>query len=732
MTRVSPRFWTSTALLVVLLGACGDEQDPEVNRCDGVSCYADATCDVETGDCVCDEDYHDWQDGVGCSIEPLAFAGSYDDNFGSHHEITPTEWTQTGYGLTSRFFISQHSNAGGYVVARNGADNAYNPGKWSRFDWTRFDDGNGLSLWVCQVAFDASSEAEALGTPPAQRDDPSAGGCGGFAWSELADGEPLLSLAGSYADDYGSRYEIVPSVWMTGGFGNPSYFHVTHFSNTERFVVAHNNAHNAFSPGLWSRLDWVWRDEGDGSVLWGCQSAFSAASEAEAIATPAADATDPAKTVCGGFAWSRLTPAAPAPMLAGEWMDNYGMNHSLTSDQWTQWIAGYPEYTYRFDLSQTSNEEGWVTAENHADNPTGAGEWSRFDWTWFDAGDGLELWYCQTVFDADTEEDALAAGRADASDPANGGCGGNAWSKLTPYTQSVCETPQAPALTIVNQGATLTFGADAAGTIEVGTGLPSAVEPDSWAEAASVALTETGSIQVFARLVGDGCEPSLYAFVYDVQATFPPAAGLPGSTAIAMSDTAILGWAADVASVNYGDEVTAEWKTPDNALGAATGTSGDIVALGRGGDITLSFDPPIKNDDGYDFAVFENAFSDDYLELAYVEVSSDGVTFLRFDNAYLGETPVDTYGTHETTLIGSLAGKYRVGFGDPFDLAALANRPEARDGTVDLDNVVYVRVVDVVGDGSATDSFGRVIYDPYPTTGSAGFDLEAIAVLHQQ
>jgi len=35
-----------------------------------------------------------------------------------------------------------------------------------------------------------------------------------------------------------------------------------------------------------------------------------------------------------------------------------------------------------------------------------------------------------------------------------------------------------------------------------------------------------------------------------------------------------------------------------------------------------------------------------------------------------------------------------------------------------------------VGDGSCTDSFGNVIYDPHPTEGSAGFDLDAVGVLN--
>jgi hypothetical protein len=38
-------------------------------------------------------------------------------------------------------------------------------------------------------------------------------------------------------------------------------------------------------------------------------------------------------------------------------------------------------------------------------------------------------------------------------------------------------------------------------------------------------------------------------------------------------------------------------------------------------------------------------------------------------------------------------------------------------------------VVDIVGDGAALDSFGHPIYDPTPTIGTGGFDLDAIAVL---
>ena len=57
-----------------------------------------------------------------------------------------------------------------------------------------------------------------------------------------------------------------------------------------------------------------------------------------------------------------------------------------------------------------------------------------------------------------------------------------------------------------------------------------------------------------------------------------------------------------------GPEVAPTWQTPERALGQAAGTSSDIVGLGQGGQITLTFDAPIVNGPEADFAVFENGF----------------------------------------------------------------------------------------------------------------------------
>lgn len=198
---------------------------------------------------------------------------------------------------------------------------------------------------------------------------------------------------------------------------------------------------------------------------------------------------------------------------------------------------------------------------------------------------------------------------------------------------------------------------------------------------------------------------------------YRPAAGESGSWAIHMDDPALVAWATDWQEYDPGEEVDAAFQTPQLAVGHAVGNSLDIVSLGRGGQITMIFDPPIQNGVGWDFAVFENSFSDSFLELAYVEASSDGVTFSRFDSDSLTPGPVSGFGAIDPTNVQGLAGKYRQAYGTPFDL-----------DDVGLDTASHIRIIDIVGDGASLDTSGDPIYDPYPTFGSAGFDLEAIGV----
>ena len=222
---------------------------------------------------------------------------------------------------------------------------------------------------------------------------------------------------------------------------------------------------------------------------------------------------------------------------------------------------------------------------------------------------------------------------------------------------------------------------------------------------------------------------------------FCGAVGTEGCNAIKADSSAIVAWATGInvvrgpQSIANPDGPVASTGVDSNALGMATlNNSLQVVSLGDGGSATLTFAHPIRNGEGPDFAVYENGFGDSFLELAFVEVSSDGERFVRFPATSLTQTETQTNGTGATdpTFINNLAGKFRIGYGTPFDLAELV------DSTgIDIDSIVYVRVVDVIGSINPQygtyDAFGHIINDPWPTDNvSGGFDLSGVAVLYER
>lgn len=170
----------------------------------------------------------------------------------------------------------------------------------------------------------------------------------------------------------------------------------------------------------------------------------------------------------------------------------------------------------------------------------------------------------------------------------------------------------------------------------------------------------------------------------------------------------------------------------DSSMALGPALSKGVVSLGDGGMATLEFGASLFDGPGPDLLVFENSFLDNFLELAFVEVSSDGQNFFRFPARSLSDTLVQTggFGYTQAQNVHNLAGKYRAGYGTPFDLAEL-------NGTagLDLQKITHIRVIDVVGSlidsVCSRDAEGRKINDPFPTPfPSGGFDLDAVAAIH--
>jgi hypothetical protein len=236
------------------------------------------------------------------------------------------------------------------------------------------------------------------------------------------------------------------------------------------------------------------------------------------------------------------------------------------------------------------------------------------------------------------------------------------------------------------------------------------------------------------------------------------------------------GWATSVVSYEPAPGLFAVWADPNKALGEATGDNLDVVSLGdldqdqigvgvEPGQITLEFGQPVRDCNGYDFVVFENGLVSNYntgggsikgqmfAELGYVEVSSNGVDFVRFPSVSLTAGLVGRYGTIEISDVYNLAGKHPNGndvcTGTPFDLREIAREGDVVSGVVDINNINYIRIVDIPGSGDFEDEAvkhiepsswpawnyyanNHSIYDAWLTFDSGGVDLEAVGVIEEQ
>ncbi|EDY20209.1 hypothetical protein CfE428DRAFT_2133 [Chthoniobacter flavus Ellin428] len=203
-------------------------------------------------------------------------------------------------------------------------------------------------------------------------------------------------------------------------------------------------------------------------------------------------------------------------------------------------------------------------------------------------------------------------------------------------------------------------------------------------------------------------------------------------------------WASSVINYSPAPGVASTWSNPALSLGPVTGDDFNVVSLGDlsssqiasstpPGMLTLHFTHPIRNLSGADFVVYENGSLSGFNtggagsggifgELAYVEVSSDGINFVRFPSVSLTPSLVGSYGTIDPTNVFNLMGKHVNAYGDswgtPFDLS-----------DVGLDSISYIRIVDIPGSGFFKDSLGNPIYDAWLTIGSGGVDVEAIGTI---
>ena len=117
------------------------------------------------------------------------------------------------------------------------------------------------------------------------------------------------------------------------------------------------------------------------------------------------------------------------------------------------------------------------------------------------------------------------------------------------------------------------------------------------------------------------------------QGIYAPTTGVVGTTAIHKDSSIIVSWASNC-SVKKGlmqiDDSTLGYVTQGDSADAIGIADGVTVSLGDNGVAIYSLNIPVYNGNGNDFTVFENGFNNTFLELAFVEVSSDGINYFRF------------------------------------------------------------------------------------------------------
>ena len=219
------------------------------------------------------------------------------------------------------------------------------------------------------------------------------------------------------------------------------------------------------------------------------------------------------------------------------------------------------------------------------------------------------------------------------------------------------------------------------------------------------------------------------------QGAYAPTVGVSGTTAVHKDSSIIVSWANNcivtrgLMQINNAILGFSTQGDSSKAIGKADGVT---VSLGDSGVAIYALDTPIYNGLGNDFAVFENSFSNTFLELAFVEVSSDGANYFRFPSKSTTQNMIQigSFGTIDCTNIHNLAGKYKVNYGTPFDLEEITNNL-----LLDKNRITHIKIIDVIGvidsNYASFDSEGNKINDPFPTPfASSGFDLDAIGLIN--
>lgn len=219
----------------------------------------------------------------------LEVRGDYWSNYDTGEVISTEGWDKAK--------VVSFDNENNWVITQNAVDAEFSPGKFNRIVWTEPKDG---SFYYCTVDFGLDSEDDAKNSMKMADDsDPENSGCGDFGWTKLTDRATLIAVVGKWDSNFETKETINAKLW--------DKMNLIEFNNTERWAITQNAEDSEFDPGKYLRI--VWTPVVDNSFYY-CMVDFGLDSaDAARSSTKMADDSDPEKSGCGEYPWTKLTRA---------------------------------------------------------------------------------------------------------------------------------------------------------------------------------------------------------------------------------------------------------------------------------------------------------------------------------------------------------------------------------------------------------------------------------------
>lgn len=394
-------------------------------------------------------------------VSAFELSGHWQDEYGTAHDISQSFWTMTYEGDSVTFDIVVKNIENKYVILRKPFVE-----KFSKI-WYGYSTDS--SIFYCAIAVDKNTIAEAE-SEEVSDDVESSEICKGNVFSKLNQkiidkitsmvedklcfklghdrhgrrkhhskkfriclGPPWVQLfkrdieiEGSWQDDQDNNYRISNKALITQNATANATAAIVQYNNFKNILITEN------SNQTFSKIAWVKISNNESYI---CTIVKDQASLFVVQEDTTAYNIDNLQQGCHNAGWTKLSPNNNTIVdieLLGDWNDNYGGVHSIENEAWTSNYFGSESIS---SIKLIMNDVNTAIIQLPADDFFNPNKFSKIVWAEIDND---ASYYCTVNFGHDTLEQALnAPALADASNAANNGCGGFAWTQLNRQTAVV-------------------------------------------------------------------------------------------------------------------------------------------------------------------------------------------------------------------------------------------------------------------------------------------------------